>query len=219
MKIKTFIINLSERTDRRKSVESQFQSREEFTVEFVNAFRHEVGAVGLNQTLFYIFTELVKPEDDYILVCEDDHFFTDDYNQEALFRSIETAKRLNADVLLGGVSWFSFAVQVTNSLFWIDKFNGLQCTVFFRTFFDRLIDCFRNTKGNADIKISNLSTGIYLMYPFVSIQKEFGYSDVTSKNAIEGYVEGIFKHSLNRLGNLVQVNKYYNRKFRLDEEK
>ena len=66
-----------------------------------------------------------------------------------------------------------------------------------------------------DFKISELSDKIFVMHPFISVQKEFGYSDVTSKNAEEGYVESLFAGSSRKLNMLKRVKAEYEKRLKL----
>lgn len=60
-----------------------------------------------------------------------------------------------------------------------------------------------------DFKISELSDSIFVIHPFISVQKEFGYSDVTSKNAEEGYVENLFRGTSQKLDMLKRIKVEY----------
>ena len=52
----------------------------------------------------------------------------------------------------------------------------------YNRFFDKMLDySFQNT-DTADGVISKLATNIMVIYPFISEQKDFGYSDVTQSN-------------------------------------
>lgn len=61
----------------------------------------------------------------------------------------------------------------------------------------------------ADRKIADLTPNKFLIYPFISIQKEFGYSDVTIKNNKEGYVTQIFEKASMVLNSLNRVKQFY----------
>ena len=50
------------------------------------------------------------------------------------------------------------------------------------------------------------------MFPFISTQKEFGYSDATTKNNTEGYVDQIFSATTEKLQHLVKVAFFYHLK-------
>lgn len=85
-------------------------------------------------------------------------------------------------MLLAGVSWYQDAFQISEILFWIEKFTGAQFMIIFRKFFQRIVDTNFSHLDAVDAKIASLSDSIYLTYPFISVQKKFGYSDVTEMN-------------------------------------
>lgn len=61
--------------------------------------------------------------------------------------------------------------------------------VIYRKFFPTIktITGFNGSEA-LDHKLSNLTTNIFVLYPFISVQKEFGYSDVTFLNSNSGRV-------------------------------
>lgn len=71
--IPIFVINLKSRTERRNFISSQFMNREEFNFFLVQGFEHKIGAVGLWNSIRHILRDLIKAEDEYIILCEDDH--------------------------------------------------------------------------------------------------------------------------------------------------
>ncbi|WP_144009383.1 glycosyltransferase family 25 protein [Pedobacter nyackensis] len=211
--IKTFAINLKKRPDRRKHIMQEFKLKSEFDFSLAEAVEHKNGAIGLWKTIRNIVANESCSSLEYIIISEDDHEFTTPYNKEALFRAIEEAKEKNADVLMGGVSWFSDAVQVSSNLFWVDQFTGTQFVVVYKKFFDKIINTHFNQGDTADRKIAELTVNKFMMYPFISIQKEFGYSDATTKNNVDGYVTQIFDKTSEKLVHLVKVGSFYNLKF------
>lgn len=208
-KINTYIINLAKRTDRKAHILGQFKHRPEFNVQLVKAIPNENGALGLWETIVHIIKDLAPQEEDYILIVEDDHQFTDAYHEEILFKEILTAQKKGADVLLGGVSWFTEALQIQDNLFWVDKFNATQFLIVFRGFYTKLLESEFTPGDTADKIIYEISENKFLIYPFISTQKEFGYSDATTKNNREGYVTEIFETSDLVLSHIVKVGEYY----------
>ena len=122
----------------------------------------------------------MKPKDEYIILCQDDHLFTKEYSKEYLLYCINEAQSLHADILSCGVSGFTAAIQISQHVFWVENFSGLQFAVIFRKFFQKILDANFETLNAADLK-------------FLSIQKEFGYSDVTDGNNEKGLVERAFR--------------------------
>ena len=210
--IPTYIINLSKRTDRKMHILEQFNDKPEFNLQIVQAVQNEIGAIGLWKTIKHILQNLLNETDQFVLICEDDHLFNNNYSKEILFKSIKAALANNADILSGGVSWLNSALQVSENIYWVEKFTGLQFTVFFRKFFSKLIAAEFEVTDVADFKISSLTNKKFFIHPFISVQKEFGYSDVTSKNNMEGRVENLFKESSASVQIIKTVSEYFARR-------
>ncbi|MBF1188317.1 MAG: glycosyl transferase [[Eubacterium] sulci] len=214
--IPIYCANLPQRTERKMSIIQEFEGRKEFSLHVCSAVLHEVGAVGLWQTFLPIVRLAAQQELPYFIFCEDDHVFTADYDRGALMERIRQAEQLEADVLSGGVSWMKHPIEISSSLFWVEQFNGMQFTVIFQRFYDELLALDETEDVFAlDFKISELSDNIFVMHPFISVQKEFGYSDVTSKNAEKGYVESLFAGTSRKLNMLKRVKAEYKKRLEL----
>ena len=211
MPIPVFVPNLKRRTDRKESIMREFEGRQEFSLHVVEAIEHKIGAIGLWQTIVQILQQFVSDEDDFIIFCEDDHYFTSAYSTEKLLHAINIAKERNADLLMGGVSGFSSVLPVAGELYWVEKFSGLQFTVIFRRFFQHIIEAPMDNFNAADYHMSDLTTDKMLIYPAFSAQKEFGYSDATPKNAAAGKVTQYFEQVAERLQILNNVSAFYSK--------
>lgn len=209
--IPTYVINLTNRTDRKEHTINEFKKHQEFDLQIVTAIEHERGAMGLWQTIQKIITEAEKLDNEFIIICQDDHSFTKKYSSNYLFRAIDESQQKDTDVLLGGVSWFADALQVSTNLFWVDRFTGLQFMVVFKKFYKKILETDFNSVVAGDFKISELTDHKLIMYPFISVQKEFGYSDVTQKNNLQGRVTELFNRSTEKLLQLDKVDAFYNR--------
>jgi GR25 family glycosyltransferase involved in LPS biosynthesis len=209
MKIPTFIINLEKRTDRKAGVLHAFKDHDQFDVQIVTAEENSIGAVGLWNTIQRILAERSDEKDEYILICEDDHQFTDAYTPAILEEGIRMAKALDADILLGGISWCNAAVPVTPKLFWISEFSGLQFTIVFRKFFGVLRSATFGEFDKADFRISTLAKEKFVLFPFISVQKDYGYSDVTEKNGRAGRIDELFAGSSACLEGILKVRDFY----------
>lgn len=208
-KIPTYAINLLKRPDRKESLIREFMGKDEFQLTVVPAVEHEIGSFGLWQTICNITRYAHDASLGYVLICEDDHQFTENYHADLLHHAISQAKQLDTDILCGGVSWFNTTLQIDKHLFWVDKFNATQFIVIFKRFFNKIMKADFSPGDDADFKISSLSDSILIMNPYISIQKEFGYSDVTSNNAKVGYVTDIFENSKQKLEQLASVANFY----------
>jgi len=211
--IQSFIVNLKRRTDRRSHAIKQFEDREEFEMNLVEAFEDPVGAIGLWTTIRHILKDLVEPKDEYIILCQDDHLFTKEYSKEYLLHCIDEAQSFQADILACGISGFTSTIPITKHIFWVEKFSGLQFTVIFRKFFQKILDASFATVNAADFKLCELTENKFFVYPFLSIQKEFGYSDVTDGNNEIGIVEKGFRDSDEKVKIMNTVSTSYKQKY------
>lgn len=207
--IPTYVMNLRKRTDRKAHIFKEFAGRTEFDVHIVEAIERERGASGLWETLTHILQDRVDPAAEFILLCEDDHQFTGHYSKDLLFGCIAEARERKADVLCGGVSWFEDPLLVSERLFNLRQFSGLQFTILFKKFFPAILNAGFGPKDAADYRISDLSKSKFAIHPFISTQKEFGYSDVTHFNSQEGRVNELFSKSDEHFRKLVEVNAHY----------
>lgn len=209
MMIPCYIINLKSRYDRRVNIEKEFTNRQEFAVSVVAARENNIGCIGLWETIKQIIYKADNNNQEHILICEDDHQFTADYNFQVLQECIQQAQALDADILCGGVSWFNNAVQISNNLYWVEKFSGLQFTIIFRKFIQSILNATFNELEAADYKISDLTVNKFFIFPFISTQKDYGYSDATPKNNLAGRVSKLFDECIERVNVLNKIIRHY----------
>lgn len=62
---------------------------------------------------------------------------------------------------------------------------------------------------SADYKISSLASRQYFIHPFISTQKEFGYSDVTTKNNGTDRVEDLFINAEKNAAIIKRISTFY----------
>lgn len=209
--ISVYAPNLVKRKDRKLSILKEFRNKNEFNFKVVPAIEHKIGAFGLWQT----FVEVVKNEknrgSEYFIFCEDDHVFLSNYTFTYLCSCIRKADSLKADILSGGMAWIDSPIQCNKHLFWVNNFNGSQFIVVFNRFYDIILSSSNLNEGFIlDMKLSELSDNLFVMYPFISVQKEFGYSDVTSQNNQNGYIQNLFEKAERLLYILDEVSTAYN---------
>lgn len=207
--IPVYAVNLPHRKDRYQHIIEQYAGKPEFVLTVVPAIIHEKGAYGLWQTIIKIVTLEAEKDSSYFILCEDDHTFTEHYSPEILYDSIKQAEILGADILSGGYSWFVDAIQISKHLFWANTFTGMQFTIIFRKFYQSILNANFGENVVADLSLSGITENKFVIYPYISIQKEFGYSDVTLQNNKQGSVDKVFKHSIERMDILYKVRKYY----------
>lgn len=204
-----YVVNLPERTDRLSHTQNQFNNRIEFSVKIVQAIVTGKGAEGLWRTLCLICKNAITLQLKYIIFCEDDHKFTKDYSKEFFESIIHDCDLLRPEVVLGGVSWMDSCIVVNERLAWVGKFTGLQFAIIYKDAFIKIIEADFYKWGAADLALSGLFSRKFLVTRFISIQQDFGYSDVTKANNGKGQVESLFKQSYLRVSLAQQLDKIY----------
>lgn len=209
IKIPVYIINLKERTDRLKSVLETFHGKEEFELNIIPAIKKKRGAEGLWQTIISIVKQVEKSEDEIIIICEDDHVFTKDYDRDLFISELIDAGRQGCQILLGGIGNYRSAVPISQHRLWIDWSWCTQFMVLYKPAFSKILNAKFGEKDVADEFLSLLLSNKMVLYPFVSVQKEFGYSDVTESNNEVGHMDNLFKKTEERLNLLMnKFNQY-----------
>lgn len=209
--IPTYVINMKERLDRKKHIIAEFKGRDEFDVTYMDACTHTIGAVGLWNSIVRIIRLAIENEDDVIVICEDDHYFTKNYSKEFLIENILEAHEQGADVLSGGIGGFGYAVPIARNRYWVDWFWCTQFIVVYKKFFRKIIDYAFKENDTADGVISQISNNKMVLYPFISRQKEFGYSDITQNNKDNpGLITQLFQQADAYLSAIHKVSNFYN---------
>ena len=208
--IPTYVINLPERTDRKQHIIEQFKDKPEFDLIFVDAVKDKDGAIGIWKSLVKVIKIAKEANHKKIIFCEDDHIFTYHYSSEYLLKSIKEAKEKGVVLLSGGISGFGLSVPIEKNLYWVDWYWGNQFLIIDAILYDRIINYDFKSGNTADETLSWLTNSKATMYPFISEQKEFGYSDISSINGRKGYVSWLFNNARKRLLSIHRVNEIYN---------
>jgi hypothetical protein len=208
-KIPTFLINLKTRLDRLSHVKVQFSDKPEFDLTVFEAITHHKGAVGLWFSTVEIIKQAQSTALPYVLICEDDILFTQSYKKEQFYSNIRQAQKLNADVLLGGVHWYNSAIDVTDDLYWVDIFTATHFMVVFENFYDAILNTSFEFTDISDLKISEMTDKKFVIHPFIAVQKEFGYSDISPSHDKAGVINTGFKAASSVLNQITNIGKYY----------
>lgn len=195
--IPTYVINLRDRPDRLAHIKNVFHGRNEFEVNIFPAIKDKIGAVGLWKSIVDIVRIAKVNNDDVIIICEDDHTFTESYKWEILFEKIIDASDRDLHLLIGGIGGYGEAVSAPHDNFFLTWFYSTQFLVVFNSFFDQIINASFQDSDVADGKLSVLTNRREVIFPFISFQTDFGYSDVTSSNEtiFEGKVSTLFSRA------------------------
>lgn len=209
--IPTYIINLPERTDRREHVLKEFSGRKEFDVHIFSAFQKERGADGLWQSIRKIVEQAASNDDDVIIICEDDHAFTTDYCRDKFLCDVISAGSQGCQILLGGIGNLSSVVPISERRWWVDWFWCTQFLVVYKTAYSLILQSEFGSKDVADEFLAKLLTHKQVLWPFISIQKDFGYSDVTISNNTPNMIVEHFKSAQTRMGKLNNAKQLFYR--------
>ncbi|SPW20419.1 hypothetical protein [Elizabethkingia anophelis] len=113
-------------------------------------------------------------------------FFTNYYNKDILINEIYESYKQGIEILLCGISGvIGSVVPISNRKFWISHFWGLQFTVIYSSLFLKILNYDFKETDTADDLLSVMTSNKAVLFPFFSIQKYFGYSDVSLRNDIE----------------------------------
>lgn len=206
-KHQTYIINLEKRIDRKVNIQKEFATYEEFDITIFKAIEHQRGSLGLFQSFQKIVGLAAEQNLDYVIICEDDHVFTANYNKHLFNAQIKLGWQLGFDILLGGMSNVHDALFFNSNLVWVGGFTGLQFTVVFRKFYDTILS-FTLGEKPFDLALGELSNHIYCCYPTISSQYSYNYSDATiNNNNIE--VEAYFQTCNKKLERLNKISQYF----------
>ena len=208
--IPVYVINLKERIERRRHIEQQFANKTEFEMNYIDAIKHPIGAVGLWQSLKKCVNIAIEKGEDIIVICEDDHFFTEHYSKEYFFANVIGAAKQGAELLSGGVSNFRNAVPVSSNRYWIDCFFATQFIVLYKPIFKKILEYeFKDTDAE-DLVIPLLSDKCMVVFPFISEQIDFGHSDASPiHNVNPGIVTRMFTQAKMRLNRIQSVRNRF----------
>ncbi|MDR6784087.1 hypothetical protein ABIE26_002524 [Pedobacter africanus] len=207
----TYIINLKKRTERLTHVLNEFKDKEEFKITVIEAVEDSVGAAGLWKSMIKIINLAIENNEDVIVLCEDDHQFTKNYNKEFLFENIVDAYNQGADILCGGISGgFGHVLPLTKNRFWIDNYWCNQFIVIYKSFYQTMLETEFDRTKKVDNTLSELTSNKMVLYPFISEQKFFGYSDVTKYNQDHPeWTQNRFAMASEKLQVIQEVYRYY----------
>lgn len=160
---------------------------------------HSIGAVGLWQSMLKAVQTAIDKRDDIMIICEDDHIFTPAYNKDYLFANIIGANAQGSELLSGGVGGFGTAVPVDTNRYWMVGFGLRNYLILSQLFQKTLRHMTSKITDTADGVLSVLAKDKMTIYPFISVQKDFGYSDVTVYNGTPGMISNYFSQANYRL--------------------
>lgn len=200
-----YAFNLEERKDRLNNLKKQFEGKPEFDVTYMKAVKHKIGAVGLWRSICNAVKLAKKRNEDIIVLCEDDHEFTSAYSKEYLIKNIIGAYRQGSELLNGGTSGFGTAIPISLNRSCVDWFYATQFIIIFKPLFNKILEYDFKDSDAADCILSKIAENPQVMYPPISKQGDFGYSDIWNHENQSVFLKAIFNNANARLGHIHKV--------------
>jgi len=147
-------------------------------------------------------------DEDLLIICNESHQFTEEYNRDLLIQNIVEAHQQKCDILFGGIGGFGYAVPLTENRYWIDRVRYCHFFVIFRKAFNLLINSpFKKDKPFDDY-LSALTMHKMVLSPFLSVQRKILNSQ-GDEEAISKELRKSFEIAGSRLSTYKNVyNKY-----------
>ncbi|GEM_PF-6416761 len=110
----------------------------------------------------------MKDGDELIIICSERHSFTKDYHRDIFFKDTIRTQGMGCDILLIGTNGFNHAVPISDTLFWIDKFENAEFIVIYRKLFNKILEN-HITHPTISNCLSHLASNIICTTPFMSL--------------------------------------------------
>ena len=209
MGIKTYIIsNKDRRPDRYADVTEQFSNRSEFDVQVTQCvFLDDNRRYGLWLSMMNCIADAKENGYDKCILVEDDAYFTDYYNENTFLKYVNYCENNGYDILHGGIYGTSNPIRNADfpDLWDISWCWSTHFIVIYKDCYDKLLHYnFDLAHDVADGVLNKLHLKRAVMYPFMVIQKDYGYTDITFHMAghMTELLDGtnkIFKDTLDKL--------------------
>lgn len=171
--IPTYIIPSYEFEQFRSQIPYQFEKKKIFDLKFVSPAQLDSSIESYWRCIKEIVQSAIVSDEDVIVICEDNHSFTEVFSEQSFLRDIINAHRLGAGILCGGIDDIEVAVPIANGMFWISAFKSCSFLLLFKSVFEKIlshsIDCFL-TKGDL---FRELTSNKIVLFPPISVQTNF----------------------------------------------
>lgn len=182
--IKTYIIsNKDRRPDRYADVVRQFSNKSEFDVQMTQCiFLDDNRRYGLWLSMMNCIADAKKNAYEKCILVEDDAYFTDYYNENTFLQYVNYCESAGYDILNGGIYGTSNPIRNTDKegLWDITWCWATHFIVVYNKCYDKLLNYkFELHADVADGVLNKLGLKRAVMYPFMVLQKDYGYTDIT----------------------------------------
>lgn len=175
-----YIISMRDNKEIRKHIIDEFADKNEFEIHLI-----EADVCGrMNIEYWDRIVEVIKDaqikKEKYVIICDDDHCFTENYSSMLLLKEIKEAFLQNAEIISGGVGGFGQAIPVGYHRYWVAWFRYTQFIIVFASLYDRILSYKFKENDNADNVLSHLAKYKMVIYPFISQKVNLNYLDIGS---------------------------------------
>lgn len=128
---------------------------------------------------------------------------TPEFSFSKLTKIINDASKLGLELICGGsTGGFTNVRKISDNLIWIDSYLSNQFLILSKDMCDKILKYDYKGLKPVDITLSQLTAFKAIVYPYIAIQRNFGYSDVTHHNNL--YPDDVSK----RFKNAEDILKY-----------
>lgn len=181
--IPTYIVKTSKQIESLKDIKQQFQGKIEFDMHITYSHPHSNSHRSLWNNICEIIAVAEEKNEDVIIICKDNHQFSDDYKKIKLIAAIYEAHRFNATLLFGGiVGGFNHILPLISGISWLDACWESSFIIIFRSFFKPILSENFCESDVVESKLSEMTSNKFIIYPMISIKK-----DINNYNLLEKY--------------------------------
>ncbi|WP_118194276.1 hypothetical protein [Albibacterium indicum] len=178
----TYVINLKAQKDFFTHIKKEFNDKKEFELHIIDNYNQQFEPLAIWLSIKKSIKLAIDKEQDIIIICKEDHCFTESYDKEIFIKDILSAYKEGANILLGGIGNFNNAVPITNRRYWIDTFYDSQFIVIYKPLFSSILQEPFRDHYTAESLLSELTSNKILLYPFISVKYNYGFSDAKPNN-------------------------------------
>ncbi|SFK70534.1 Glycosyl transferase family 2 [Porphyromonadaceae bacterium KH3CP3RA] len=149
----------------KENVLREFSDKKEFNIEWIE-LGHQLYCID-KEHLNSIVNKSLMEEDDFIIVCFENHRFGANYIRTNLLKYIYWANIYKADILFGNGDEIDFMCKLQEELYWVNSVRRSNFIILFRNFFRRLWNLDFSDNIDLSEKISTLSTNKLIIHPFI----------------------------------------------------
>jgi hypothetical protein len=212
LKIPVFAINLSSNPKRRATIQEQFKKRDEFELNIFRGVKSKTGYLGFLKSIKKVIKLVIQSNYDFVIICSDDHVFTENYKKETFIKCIIDAGNAGAKILLGGIERYGEVIPLTDDLLWVDHFADSTFYVIYKTHFQELLQLNLNSDIPYAKIISSSTSNKFLIYPFVAKEGVSGKKERGIQECPREFSDNFRLESISRLEKIRYLKKYQEEK-------